>query len=90
MPYLTVAGLAQAKAAVETLLDGLGLSAYVFAVEPREGAWAVIVECATDSGWQRAEIQASHELLVTGLGDSEARDALLDQWRPHLAACKID
>jgi hypothetical protein len=88
MPYLTVAGLAQAKAAVDALLESLGLSAYLFAVEPREGAWAVIVECATESGWQRTEVQASHELLVAGADVPEARDALLAQWRPHLAACK--
>ena len=90
MPYFTVAGLVQAKGAVDALLESLGLSAYVFAVEPREGAWAVIVECATVSGWQRAEVQASHELLVVGIGDAEAREALLAQWRPHLAACKTD
>jgi len=48
------------------------------------------VECATVSGWLRAEVQASHELLVAGIGDAEARESLLAQWRPHLAACKTD
>ncbi|HUX63304.1 hypothetical protein [Sulfuricella sp.] len=90
MAELSVADLAQAKAAVGALLEGLGLSAYLFAVEPREGAWAVIVECATDSGWQRSELQAGAELLGASLRDPAARAALLDQWRAHLAACKTD
>ncbi|MEW5942371.1 MAG: hypothetical protein AB1710_00795 [Pseudomonadota bacterium] len=90
MAEFSVADLAQAKAAVGALLEGLGLSAHIFAVEPRAGAWAVIVECATDSGWQRTELQAGAELLGASLRDPAAKAALLDQWRTHLAACKTD
>lgn len=90
MAELSVADLAQAKAAVGALLEGLGLSAHIFAVEPREGAWAVIIECATDSGWQRTELQTGAELLGASLHDPAAGAALLDQWRTHLAACKTD
>jgi len=84
------ANLAQAKAAVGTLLEGLGLSAHLYAVEPREGKWAVIVECATGSGWQRVELRAGPELLAAASGDAEARAILLDKWRAHLADCKYD
>jgi hypothetical protein len=90
MADLTAADLARARAAVGGLLEGLGLSAHLFAVEPREGVWTVIVECATESGWQRSELQASSELLAASLDDPEARAVLLAQWRPHLAACKTD
>jgi hypothetical protein len=90
MSDLTVADLAQARAAVAAILEGLGLSAYLFAVEPGEGVWKVIVECAIESGWQRMELQAGPELLAASLGDPEARAVLLAQWRPHLAACKTD
>ena len=83
------ADLALAKAAVGSLLEDLGLSAHLYAVEPRERKWAVIVECATESGWQRAELQAGLELLAAIRGDAKARAALLAQWRTHLAACKI-
>lgn len=86
----TEADLAPARAAVGTLLENLGLSAHLYAVEPREGRWAVIVECATESGWQRTELQAGPELLAAICGDAEARVALLAQWRTHLAACKTD
>lgn len=67
------ADLAQARAAVGTLLEGLGL-AHLYAVEPREGKWAVIVECATGSGWQRVELRAG----------------LCAQWQAHLDDCKYD
>ena len=86
----TEADLAGAKAAVGTLLDALGLSAHLYAVEPREGAWAIVVECATASGWQRAELRAGPELLDAIRGDAEARASLLDAWRPHFADCKPD
>ncbi|MHB0974646.1 MAG: hypothetical protein ACYC0P_10420 [Thiobacillus sp.] len=84
------ADLAQATAAVGTLLEALGLSARLYAVEPREGKWAVIVECATGSGWQRVELRAGHELLDALHGDAEARAGLLAQWQSHLDDCMYD
>ena len=90
MTDATVADLEWAKAAVGTLLEDMGLTAHLYAVEPREGKWAVIVECATDSGWQRTELQAGPELLDAIRGNAEARAALLAEWRTHLAACKTD
>ncbi len=84
------ADLARAKAAVGTLLEGLGLSAHLYAVEPREGLWAVIVECATGTGWQRMELRAGPELLAAISGDKDARAALLAQWRAHMDDCKYD
>lgn len=86
----TEVDLAPARVAVGTLLDSLGVSAHLYAVEPREGRWAVIVECATETGWQRAELQAGPELLAAIHGDTDVRAALLAEWRTHLAACKTD
>jgi hypothetical protein len=86
----TEADLAPARVAVGTLLDSLGLSAHLYAVEPREGRWAVIVECATESGWQRVALQAGPELLAAIRGDANAHAALIAEWRTHLAACKTD
>lgn len=82
--------LAQATLAVGTLLDSMRLAAHLYAVEPREGKWAVIVECATGSGWQRVELRAGPELLAAIDGDSEARATLLVKWQKHLADCKYD
>ena len=80
--------LARANVAVGTLLESMRLSARLHAVEPREGMWAVIVECATGSGWQRVELRAGPELLAAVSGDAEARAILLDKWKAHLADCK--
>lgn len=82
--------LARATVAVGTLLDDMRLSARLYAVEPREGKWAVIVECATGSGWQRVELRAGPELLAAISGDAEARATLLAQWQAHLTDCKYD
>jgi hypothetical protein len=90
MTELTESDLAQAKAAVGAIFESLELTAHLYAVEAREGVWAVIVECATESGWQRAELHAGPELLAAGRGDPEAKAALLAQWQPHLVACKKD
>ncbi len=84
------ADLARANASVATLLEGMRLSAHLYAVEPREGRWAVIVECATGSGWQRVELRAGPELLAAINGDATARATLQAQWRAHLDDCKYD
>lgn len=84
------ADLAQATVAVGSLLGSMGLSAQRYAVEPREGKWAVIVECATGSGWQRVELRAGPELLNVIHGDTAARSGLLAQWQAHLDDCMYD
>ena len=88
MAGLSEADLARASLAVNALLEDMGVTARLHAVEPREGMWAVIVECATESGWQRAELQAGPELLEVIRGDAEAEAKLVSQWQPHLSACK--
>jgi hypothetical protein len=52
--------------------------------------WAVIVECATGSGWQRVELRAGPELLAAIDGNAEAQATLDAKWRAHLADCKYD
>ena len=84
------ADLARATAAVATLLDDMRLSAHLYAVEPKEGSWAVIVECATGSGWQRVELRAGPELLAAINGDAGARATLYARWRAHLDDCRYD
>lgn len=88
MAEISEADLAAARRAVGSLMEELGFAAHLYAVEPKAGRWAVIVECATDSGWQRAELDAGAELLDVLNGDNLARARLLAAWRPHLAACR--
>jgi hypothetical protein len=84
------ADLARANASVATLLESMRLSAHRDAVESREGRWALIVECATGSGWQGVELRAGPELLAAINGNAEARATLQAQWRAHLDDCKYD
>lgn len=90
MAEISESDLAQARLAVAALMKKLGITAHLYAVEPKEGQWAVIVECATDTGWQRAELHAGPELLDAIRGDEAAGAMLLEAWLPHLAACKKD
>lgn len=82
--------LARANRAVATLLGRMKLSALLYAVEPREGTWAVIVECAAGSGWQRVELRAGPELLAAIEGDADAEATLAAIWRTRLADCQHD
>lgn len=82
--------LARANRAVATLLGRMNLAAHPDAVEPREGSWAVIVECATGSGWQRVGPRAGPEPLAAIDGDAEAEKTLAATWRTHLADCAYD
>lgn len=88
MARMSESDLAQARLAVGRMMEELGVTAHLYAVEPRGEVWAVVVECATESGWQRAELEAGAELLAAIRGDANARTALLGQWQPHLAACR--
>lgn len=76
--------LTQAKETVASLLETLGLSAYLFEVEPHEGHWEVRVECALNSGWQSATLAVDEALLAAARTDTPVRDALLADWRHHL------
>jgi hypothetical protein len=87
MPLSTVE-LAEAKEAATALLDDLGLTAYLFEVEPRAERWEVRVECALDSGWQTVDFDVASERLLACRRNAAVHAALLDEWRERLAACK--
>lgn len=89
-PAAAEADLDVAKAAVATLLEGLGLAAYLYAVEPRDGNWSIVVECANASGWKRVTLEAGAELIAAIRGDAEARATLLCEWREHLGDCTTE
>lgn len=80
--------LARAREAAQAVLDTLGLEAYLFEVEPDEAGWRVRVECAIQQGWETVEIEVDAERLVASRNDEAQRRALVEAWRPRLAACK--
>lgn len=86
---LSTVELAQARTAVAALLEQLGLTAYLFEVEPRDGAWEVRVECATAAKeWQSVVFPVDREQLGASIADETLRRKLLAQWAKHLAACE--
>lgn len=84
---LSMNELAQARETVGQLLGELGLDAYVYEVEPREGHWQVRVECAVAEGWETCLLSADKEYLLRGADDAVARRVLLDDWRSALRDC---
>ena len=76
--------LTEARDTVEGLLEQLGLSAYLFEVEPRTDHWEVHVECAPDSGWQSSVLNVDEHWLAACRTDARARGLLLDEWRKRL------
>jgi len=76
-----------ARDAVERVLDELGLAAFAFTVEPKEGQWTVHVECAAGEGWREVTLPVEVSDLRASLADAAARDRLRGAWEPHLRAC---
>jgi hypothetical protein len=76
--------LTEARATVQTLLEQLGLAAYLFEVEPRTDHWEVRVECAPDSGWQSSILNVDERWLSACRTDADARAKLLEAWRQRL------
>jgi hypothetical protein len=80
--------LAQAREVVSRVLDELGLDAYLFEVEPRQGQWEIIVECPVADGWETCRLSADKEYLLRGADDAVVHAVLSDNWREALSACR--
>lgn len=86
---ISISELAQAREATAQLLEALGLEAYLFEVEPRDGEWEVKVECVIEEGWGTVILPVEKELLLASHKDAIAHQRLLNEWRIKLAACKL-
>ena len=80
--------LARAREIVNTILDELGLDAYLFGVEPRGDSWELRVECTVEEGWETIEFTESKERLSRSVDDPETQKQLLGAWRTTLSACR--
>ena len=78
--------LTEARDTVQSLLDQLGLTAYLFEVEPRSDHWEVRIECAPDSVWQSSILNVDESRLTACRTDAGARSKLLEEWRKRLLA----
>ena len=87
MPLSTVE-LAEARDIAQSLLDELGLRAYLFEIEPRGQDWELRIDCALNGEWQSTRLQVTSRALQDSRADAAARQALVAQWRPHLEHCR--
>jgi len=82
---LTTRNLSEAKETVGNLLEQLGLTSYLFEIEPRADRWEVRVECARDSGWQSSVFTVEDAALRACRTDRFVRDQMLSEWHKRLA-----
>jgi hypothetical protein len=82
--HLSEKELIEARDTVQGLLEQLGLSTYLFEVEPRPDHWEVRVECAPEGGWQSSVLSVDAAWLSACRTDVVARRELLDLWGKRL------
>ena len=84
----STAQLAMIREYVSGLLDELGLDAYLFEIEPRDGVWELKVECAIAQGWYNVTIMLeAHELQASG-DNEQIKQSLLNELNKKLRDCK--
>jgi len=76
-----------ARAAVERVFGELGLSAFVYTVEPKDTGWELRAECAVEEGWQSIVLPVDPADLTASLSDAGVRQKLRTAWAPHFKAC---
>lgn len=81
---LSASNLAEARETVGELLEQLGLTAYLFEVEPRADHWEVRVECALDSAWQSSVFTVEDSALRASRTDRLVRDQILGELHKRL------
>lgn len=85
---VSVRRLIDAKEAAADLLERLGLEAYIFEVEPREGPWEVRIDCGHSGGWQSVTLAVDVGRLLASRENAAVRAQLLKDWSVPLAACR--
>lgn len=80
--------LARARELVMELLDELGLAAYRFEAEPREGAWRIVVECEVEGAWQTVNLTLPREFLERAQDEQGLRRSLRTELANSLAECR--
>jgi len=85
---VSITELAGARAAAEKLLESLGLEAYLYEIEPGDDGWTMVLECATDDGWQRLSWEVDKDELLQSLDDEKAKQRLAEQLSRQVGACR--
>lgn len=85
---ITSVQLERARETLSTLLDEIGLTDYVFDVEPGEQRWDVNIECAIDQNWECFHLTVDPEYIIRGKDDAIVHQFLLDEWSEALKDCR--
>lgn len=80
--------LVMARELLTRILDELELDAYLFDIEPGEGAWTVKIECAAGGGWERVELSLSNDQLCRASGEIGVMKQLSEEISERLRDCK--
>lgn len=75
------------RAAVERLLNDMGLPAFAYTVEHKEEGWTLRIECGGDEGWHVITLRVEPAELCASLVDRQVREKLWTEWAPRLRAC---
>jgi len=88
---LSIIDLAKARETASAILGELQLDAYLFEVEPKDDAWELVVECASeiDGGWATIRLQIPNKVMLDGFNDDVANGRFFQYWKKQLATCKI-
>jgi hypothetical protein len=88
---LSMIDLAQARDAMAGLLDEIGLEAYLFDIQPKNGQWELKVECALEAreGWERIIVAVPGDILLASRHDPAAHEHLAGLLREKLIDCKL-
>jgi len=78
----------EARAAVERILEALGLRDFVFTIEPKGDGWQLRLECSTVEGWQSLTLPAEIAELRASLRDAAVHEHLCADWQARLNACR--
>jgi hypothetical protein len=87
---VTSAELASARELIASLLEAMGLDAYLFEVEPKEEHWELKIECANeeDDSWTATSMQIANHLISAAASDHKNKGILHEFLEHELLACK--
>lgn len=82
--------LVTAREAATVILDGLGLDAYLFELEPHDDYYELKVECACEinGGWTELTFMVPKDKVLDGFDDMAIRRQLSEYLGKKLATCK--
>ncbi|GAB6039488.1 hypothetical protein [Endothiovibrio diazotrophicus] len=72
---------------VRGLIEGLGISAYLFTLEERPASWRLTLEYAICSGWYKGEVELAKGRLAQAAEDEDEARALGAWLREQLPSC---